>query len=169
MGKHHLHIAFIKEGSKLFPVPGLGISAVLHVFMEDVHSIRGPASAQFGMSVQDADSLVMPHYEPIKLSVSMIMHLDGSFIMLQTFITPPSARRIHPQLLLRNGSVQVWDWSLPTGQNIRPLDSNKTFERSFWCFGEAKTAVHSFDMLRSQHGIYEPSQLSYCWRNDSAC
>ena len=36
MGKPYLHIAFIEEGSKLFTVPGLGISAVLHVSMRYV-------------------------------------------------------------------------------------------------------------------------------------
>ena len=50
----------------------------------------------------------------------MSMHLDGSFVVLHGFVAPPGPRRIHPQLLLRNGSVQVWDWSLPPGQNVRP-------------------------------------------------
>ena len=52
------------------------------------------------------------------MSVSMSMHLNGSFVMLLSFIAPPNTCRIHPQLLFRNGSVQVWDWSLPTHHSI---------------------------------------------------
>ena len=51
------------------------------------------------------------------MSMSMSRHLDGSFIMLLSFTNPPGTRRIHPQLLFRNGSVQVWDWSLPAGHS----------------------------------------------------
>ena len=36
MGKPYLHIAFVEEGGKLSTVPGLGISAVLHVLMRYV-------------------------------------------------------------------------------------------------------------------------------------
>ena len=69
----------------------------------------------------------MPCCLPLKLDVSMELHLNGSFIVLHSFIAPPDPRRIHPQLLLRNGSVQVWDWSLPQSQNFRPQDSTQDF------------------------------------------
>ena len=64
MGKPHLHIAFIEEGSKLFAVPGLGISAVLHVYMEPLHAMRRQASAQTGMSLQNAGGSATPHGGP---------------------------------------------------------------------------------------------------------
>ena len=70
----------------------------------------------------------MPCCVPLKLRVSMDLHLNGSFIVLHSFIAPPAPRRIHSQLLLRNGSVQVWDWSLPPSQNFRPQDTIKTSE-----------------------------------------
>ena len=70
----------------------------------------------------------------------MSRHLDGSFIMLLSFTNPPGTRRIHPQLLFRNGSVQVWDRSLPAGHStgrqtaVRP-PSNKVKivqKKSLW-------------------------------------
>ena len=110
MGNPHLHIAFIEEGSKLFAVPGLGIFAVLHVsHMEYIHSMRRPASAQSARYCRRQ----LNFCRLCKVSVSVIMHLNGSFIVLLSLIAPPSARRIDPQLLFRNGSIKVWDWSLP--------------------------------------------------------
>ena len=43
MGKSHLHIAFIEEGSELLAVLGLSIFAVLRASMQHVHGMRGPA------------------------------------------------------------------------------------------------------------------------------
>ena len=127
MGNPHLHIAFIEEGSELLAVPGLGVFAVLRASMQHVHGMRKPASAQIAMYCSPQTAT---YCRPSKVSVSAIMYLDGSFIMLLSFIALPGARRIHPQLLFRDGSIQVWDWSLPAGHlkgrqtAVRPLSND---------------------------------------------
>ena len=61
MGKSHLHIAFIEEGSKLLAVPGLSIFAVLHASMQHVHSMRRPASAQIAKYCRTQIELCVGH------------------------------------------------------------------------------------------------------------
>ena len=73
------------------------------------------------------------------MSMSMSRHLDGSFIMLLSFTAPPGPRRIHPQLLFRDGSIQVWDWSLHAGRSmgyqtaIRPSSNNPETVKTSLC------------------------------------